>query len=260
MTERATHRPRTVWIGDLEIDDVNPADARDRVLEWFATPGPGARRVVTPNADYAVKARRDEAFRRALNSADLRVPDGMWIVYASRIAGRPLRSTVTGRLLVPALATLCAEHDRSIGLFGAGPGVAEKAAAVLCARNPTLRVTHAISPPMGLTPGSADDLALVDRLRDDLPAVVFVGLGAPKQELWMEMHAEALRGSILVGIGAGMDIIAGRFRAAPRWMTNVGLEWAFRLAQEPRRLARRYLVDDPWIVYWALRTRFQHRP
>jgi len=84
---------------------------------------------------------------------------------------------------------------------------------------------------------------------------VFVGLSAPKGEAWIRAHREELGDRVLVGVGAAFDIAAGRFRPAPAWMTRLGVEWLFRLAQEPRRLARRYLVDDPWIFWWALRAR-----
>lgn len=251
---------RVVRIADLDIDDVDPGEVSRRVRAWLGEPTPSARRIVTPNADYVVKAHRDPDFRRAVNGADLRVPDGMWVVYASRIAGRPLHGTVTGRLLVPSLAEIAAGDRRSIALFGAPPGVAAEAARRLQRRHPDLRVTDAISPPMGLIPGSAADTLLVERLKADPPAILFVGLGAPRQELWMAHHVHDLPGTVMVGIGAGLDLVAGRFRTAPAWMTRVGLEWAFRLAQEPRRLARRYLVDDPWIIVWALRARVGRAP
>jgi N-acetylglucosaminyldiphosphoundecaprenol N-acetyl-beta-D-mannosaminyltransferase len=108
---------------------------------------------------------------------------------------------------------------------------------------------------MGLEVGSAVDNELVDRLVASGARAIFVALGAPKQEFWTQHHRERLPTTVIVGVGAALDIIAGRFREAPRWMTNFGLEWLFRLAQEPRRLAHRYLVDDPWVFWWAIKTR-----
>jgi N-acetylglucosaminyldiphosphoundecaprenol N-acetyl-beta-D-mannosaminyltransferase len=144
-----------------------------------------------------------------------------------------------------------------MGLMGAGPGVAAAAAARLVAAHPGLEMSHAISPPMGFTVGSDADRAIVDQISADPPAVLCIALGAPKQELWMQAHRPDFPSTVLVGVGAGVDIVAGRFRAAPAWMTRLGFEWLFRLAQEPRRLARRYLVDDPWIIWWAIRTRLE---
>jgi N-acetylglucosaminyldiphosphoundecaprenol N-acetyl-beta-D-mannosaminyltransferase len=108
---------------------------------------------------------------------------------------------------------------------------------------------------MGFQVGGTADAALVAKLASDPPSIVFVALGAPKQEIWMQEHAAELPGTVMVGVGAAFDVVAGRVREAPAWMTRVGLEWLFRLAQEPRRLARRYLVDDPWILWWAVAAR-----
>ncbi len=253
-------RPAEVLIGDLCIDNIGRRRALDIIAGWLSEPSDRARTVLTPNVDYVVKARRDPGFRDAVNGADLRVADGMWIVYASRIAGRPLRATVTGRLLIPAVAEICAERGASIGFFGAGPGVSAEAARRLKSAFPALHVRHAISPPMGLLIGSEPDLELVDAISKDPPAVLFVGLGAPKQELWIATHRDRMPGTVVLGIGAGIDITAGRFREAPAWATRTGFEWAIRLVQEPRRLGRRYLVDDPWILWWALKTRLWGRP
>jgi N-acetylglucosaminyldiphosphoundecaprenol N-acetyl-beta-D-mannosaminyltransferase len=179
----------------------------------------------------------------------------MWIVYAARIAGRPLRKTVTGRLLLPAVAARAARDSLAIALIGAGPGVAPETAARLRTQNAQLAIVAAITPPMDFEINSDADRESVERLKASGASVIFVALGAPKQELWMERHRGDLPGVVLIGVGAAFDIIAGRFREAPRWMTRIGTEWLFRLAQEPRRLARRYLVDDPWIVLWAVRAR-----
>lgn len=246
---------RVVSIGSLGVHDVTPAESDAVVRGWLVQSERTSRYVCTPNADHVVKARRDVPFREAVNGAHLRVPDGMWIVHASRIAGRPLRATVTGRLLVPRLAAASRDLGLTVGLMGAGPGVAELAADELRRITPGIRVVHAITPPDQLAVGSEADLEIVRRISANPPAILFVALGAPKQELWMARHHDAIEGCTMIGVGAGIDFLAGRFKTAPAWMTRVGLEWAFRLAQEPRRLGRRYLVDDPWIIWWAVRTR-----
>jgi N-acetylglucosaminyldiphosphoundecaprenol N-acetyl-beta-D-mannosaminyltransferase len=213
--------------------------------------------VSTPNADAVVRSRRDPSFLAATNAGDLRVPDGMWIVYASRIAGSPLRGTVTGRLLVAAVAKEATPTGTRIALFGARPGVAELARQRLLRQLPDAPIVDAFGPSMGYEVGGAEDTAAVERLRRSGARVIFVALGAPKQEVWMERHRADLPGSVLVGVGAAFDVLAGLFRAAPTWMTSIGLEWLVRLVQEPRRLSRRYLLEDPWIVWWAARTRLR---
>jgi N-acetylglucosaminyldiphosphoundecaprenol N-acetyl-beta-D-mannosaminyltransferase len=251
--------PRVVSIGSLGVHDVTPAESDALIRGWLAQSERTSRYVSTPNADHTVKARHDAAFREAVNGAHLRVPDGMWIVYASRIAGRPLRATVTGRLLVPRLAAVSRDLGLPVGILGAGPGVAELAADELRRTTPGVIVTHAITPPAQFVVGSEADMEIVRHLKASPPAILFVALGAPKQELWMARHYDAVAGCTMIGVGAGIDFIAGQFKIAPPWMTRVGLEWAFRLAQEPRRLVRRYLVDDPWIIWWAARTRITTR-
>jgi N-acetylglucosaminyldiphosphoundecaprenol N-acetyl-beta-D-mannosaminyltransferase len=244
-----------VQIGSIFLDNVTTDEADAQIKAWLAEGATSARYVCTPNVDYVIRSGRDPVFRTAINAANLRVPDGMWIVYASRLAGRPLRGTVTGRLLLPRFAKYCAGRGLSLGLVGAGPGVAQAAAEKLKADYPGLRIVHAITPPKPFVVGSPEDAAIVAALKADGPALLFVALGAPKQEVWMNAHAAELAPMVLIGVGAALDVVAGRVREAPRWMTRIGMEWLFRLAQEPRRLARRYLWDDPRILIWALRTR-----
>jgi len=246
--------PPAVQIGSILIDNVTQDEADAIIGGWLEERPAGPRRVCTPNVDYVIRAGRDPAFRGAINGCDLRVPDGMWIVYASRIAGRSLRGTVTGRLLLPRFAARCSEAGRPIAMMGAGPGVAALAAERLRADNPGLLVTAA-TPPTPFVIGSEADAGMVQTLQAARPAILFVALGAPKQELWMDRHAGEFPDSIMIGVGAAFDVVAGRVREAPAWMTRTGLEWLFRLAQEPRRLARRYLWDDPRILGWAVATR-----
>lgn len=246
---------RSRRIGDLDLHDLDFNEA----VEWICQRAAGANSgtVCTPNADYVVRARHDEDFKTAIMSCDLRVPDGMWIIYASRLSRRPLRATVTGRLLVPAIAARAAKVGLSVALFGATDGVAAKAADVLRSHHDGLEVVAALSPPLQFRIGSPEDIGAIQIIKDAKPAVIFVALGAPKQELWIQAHRRDFPESVLIGVGAAFDIIAGRYREAPRWMTRTGFEWAFRLVQEPRRLAKRYLVDDPWIIWWALKTRIR---
>jgi N-acetylglucosaminyldiphosphoundecaprenol N-acetyl-beta-D-mannosaminyltransferase len=248
---------RVVAIGELTIHDVRFDETVRRIQRW-ATERAGGY-VCTPNVDYVVRSRHDAEFRSAIQGARLRVPDGMWLVYASRIAGRGLHGTVTGRLLLPALAEVAAAKGLRVALFGAGGDIAQRVREVLLRNHPQLQVVAAVTPPTPFQIGSPSDQEAVDIIREANPDILFVALGAPKQEIWMQRHAAELGGAVAVGVGGAFDIVAGRFREAPRWMTRHGFEWLFRLAQEPRRLARRYLLDDPWILWWAMRTRLAGR-
>ncbi len=245
--------PRTVMIAGVPVHDVTFDEAADLIAGW-GSQGSGGY-VYTPNVDDIVKAAKMPAFRSAVLGARLRVPDGMGIVYGARIAGTHLRGTVTGRKLPMAVGQRLAGKGEGIALFGGPPQTAELAAASLAQQG--VRVADAFGPPMGFQVGSRDDAAATERLRASGAKVVFVGLGAPKQALWMERRARDLDGAVLVGVGAAIDVLAGRIAQAPDWTTRIGLEWAFRLAVEPRRLARRYLVDDPRFFWWMLRQRWR---
>ncbi len=174
----------------------------------------------------------------------------MGIVYGAWLARRPLRGTVTGRLLPEAVGRKIQEKGLSVSLVGGGPGVASAAAAALQSRG--VLVSAAISPSMSLILASPEDEEIVAQLQRSEASVLFVGLGAPKQELWMAAHSPDFPNTVLVGVGAALDVLAGRFRPAPSWMTRIGLEWLYRLGHEPRRLARRYLWDDPRFFAWMI--------
>jgi N-acetylglucosaminyldiphosphoundecaprenol N-acetyl-beta-D-mannosaminyltransferase len=268
MTNATTHVPAgatpadaseaalaSVDIAGVPIHNVTFDQAVKLIAGWVEDGSGGT--VYTPNVDDVIKTHRLADFREAVLSMRLRVPDGMGIVYGSRIAGTPLRGTVTGRLLPEALVAAAGGKTRFV-FFGGKPGVAEKAGSVLESKG--AHVAAAVSPGMGFVVGSDEDVELTRRLRESGANVVFVCLGAPRQALWMARHASELP-AVLIGVGAAVDVLAGNSPAAPAWMTRLGVEWAYRLAHEPRRLARRYLLDDPRFFAWMLRQRFsRHRP
>lgn len=244
-----TRKP--VTLAGLQLSPLGFQGTVDWIVER-AMSGSGGY-VCTPNVDHVVRSVRDPVFRHAVQGADLRVPDGMWIIYGSRIAGRGSLSTVTGRLLPEAVGRKLAEKGQSIALFGGPPDIAERAATTLRKRGGL--VADAFGPEMGFVVGSEEDRKATARLLASPARVIFVALGAPKQEIWMQLHADEFHDRVLVGVGAAVDVLGGRMREAPRWVTSLGLEWMFRLAQEPRRLSRRYLWDDPRFLWWMLQAR-----
>jgi N-acetylglucosaminyldiphosphoundecaprenol N-acetyl-beta-D-mannosaminyltransferase len=246
-------RLASVDIAGVPIHNVTFDQAVQLIAGWVADGSGGT--VYTPNVDDIVKARRMANFRTAVLSMRLRVPDGMGIIYGSRIAGTPLKGTVTGRLLPEALTTALGPAA-GFAFFGGKPGVAQAAARALERRG--ARIAVALAPGMGFVVGSDEDAELTRQLRESGASVVFVCLGAPRQALWMARHAAELP-AVLIGVGAAVDVLAGISPVAPVWMTRYGLEWAFRLAHEPRRLTRRYLMDDPRFFWWMLRQRADRR-
>ncbi|MFI6506289.1 WecB/TagA/CpsF family glycosyltransferase [Streptosporangium sp. NPDC050855] len=218
------------------------AELLDRVADGWRSGRGGA--IVTANVDIVRAATRDPALAALVGRSEIVVADGMPVVWAARLAGLPLPGRVTGASLVHSLTGRAARENRSVYLLGGEPGVPEAAARALAARRPGLRVAGTCSPPFGFdgSPGAVREV--VARVRAAEPDLVLVGLGFPRQERIIEaLRAESPRAWYL-GCGAGIPMAAGRFRRAPVPLQRMGAEWLYRLALEPRRLARRYLRDD----------------
>ncbi|SRR5579884_2048468 len=223
------------------IDQVDLTTAVERIRGFLRSGSP--HHVMTVNLDFLSIAQRDSEFRQTLNGADLAVADGMPLVWASRLKGQPLAQRLTGVELVGESCRLAAEMGRGVFLLGAAPGVADRAARRLEADYPGLRVVGTHSPPYRpLT--AQEDQALVRMIREAAPGCLFVAFGAPRQDLWIRAHLDALQVPVAMGVGCVLDLLAGTARRAPRWMQHTGLEWSYRLIQEPGRLWRRYILDD----------------
>jgi len=198
-----------------------------------------------------MESQADEVLRRIHNRAGLVTPDGMPMVWLSWLRGERHVDRVYG----PDLLAACCERSIARGyrhfFYGGGAGVAELLVERLRARFPGLEVVGTCTPPF--RPLSADeDEDVVRQINNTEPDIVWVGLSTPKQERWMAEHAGRVRAPVLVGVGAAFDFHAGLKKQAPRWMQRAGLEWLFRLATEPRRLWRRYLVNNPAFVWRVL--------
>lgn len=199
--------------------------------------------IVTHNLDHLRRLRRDETFARICADASLRVVDGMPLVWACRLQGTPVPERVAGSNLVLSLADAAATAGRTVYLLGGNPGTAEAAGRALETRYPGLRIAGSFCPPPGFESDPDLEAAMLKRLADAAPDIVYVALGSPKQEAFIHRHRAVLPDAWWLGVGISFSFLAGDVRRAPRWAQRVGLEWAHRLAQEPRRLARRYLVD-----------------
>ncbi len=205
--------------------------------------------LMTINLDYLRRCEHDRAFAELLRKADLTVADGMPLVWASRIAGRPLPGRVAGSDLISSLSAAAARSGTSVFLLGGSPGAAQGAARVLTQRYPTLRIAGLYCPPMGFERDPAAVREVERRLEAAQPGLVFVALGAPKQEVLIHHARHLLPSAWWVGVGISFSFLCGQVRRAPRWAQRLGLEWLHRLCQEPRRLARRYLVDGlPYVA------------
>jgi N-acetylglucosaminyldiphosphoundecaprenol N-acetyl-beta-D-mannosaminyltransferase len=238
-------------VGKIEIDPVTFAEAIETIAAMVAA-GRGAS-VLTPNLDHVVMAESDDRFRQAYQEATLCVVDGTPLLWASHLLGAPLPERVSGSDLVLPLLERADREGWRVYFLGGGPGVGHRAAQKAVERFPRLAIAGVDAPhiDMAAPPASRNDV--LERVRDARPDLVFVGLGAPKQELWIAEARPKLAGPVLIGVGASIDFLAGTVRRAPAWMSSAGLEWLFRLAQEPRRLWKRYLLRDPQFLVILLR-------
>jgi N-acetylglucosaminyldiphosphoundecaprenol N-acetyl-beta-D-mannosaminyltransferase len=232
---------RRIELGGVRIDRVDLAAAVDRIRGFLGSGKP--HQVVTVNLDFLSIAERQSEFRNLINECDLAVADGMPLLWVSRLQRHALPERVTGVDLVAASCRIAEEKGHGVFLLGAGPGVADAAARALQLRYPRLRIAGVYTPPFGpLTP--EEDERIVRMIQEAAPGILLVALGAPRQDQWIRAHRDQLNVPVAMGVGCVFDLLAGVVDRAPTWMQHAGLEWAFRLGQEPTRLWRRYIVND----------------
>jgi N-acetylglucosaminyldiphosphoundecaprenol N-acetyl-beta-D-mannosaminyltransferase len=231
-----------VRVAGLDFDPLSEAQVVARIVRDLKD-GQGGW-VATPNIDICRQARKDPAARELLRTASLVVADGMPLVWAARLRGDHLPERVTGASLIFALSAAAADQGRSIYLLGGEPGVPERAAAELARRYPGLLIAGTDAPPVGFDRRPGELAAVRRKLEEARPDIVYAGLGFPKQERVIAAIAPGLPAAWLIGCGAAIPFAAGALPRAPRGMQRLGLEWLYRLISEPRRLFRRYLLDD----------------
>ena len=204
---------------------------------------------VTPNPEIVMLCEENRELRAAVSAADLVLPDGVGVVYASRILGRPIKQKLPGIDFASELMRRCAAEGRSLFLYGAKPGVADKAAQKLTETYPGLEI-------VGCHDGyDSDEDAITARIREVSPELLFVCLGSPKQEIWMARHGAELGVGLMVGLGGSLDVFSGEVKRAPKAWQNLGLEWLYRLISEPSRAKR--MVRLPMFLVKAVGIRLK---
>ena len=212
------------------FDNVTMGEAVDRGMELLHSPG--THYVVTPNPEIVEICRENLAARQAVNAADLVLPDGIGVVKGAGMLGTPLKEKVPGIEFAAGLMERMAAEGLSLYLLGAKPGVAEAAGERLAAKYPGLKIA-------GTHDGYfKEDGPVIEDIRRSGADCVFVCLGAPKQELWMAKHGEATGARLLCGLGGSLDVFAGVVERAPKFWSDHGLEWFYRLCKNPRRAGR----------------------
>jgi len=251
---------RTLPVLGTPIDVIDMAQAVQRIASWAADAQ--SRVVCLCNVHSVVTAQRDPAFGDVLAQADLAAPDGAPVAWMLRRQGASTQHRVSGPDLMLDYCEHAAQSGEAIYLYGGQPDTLAALQTRLLQRWPTLRIAGAHAPPFREA-NAEEDAADTARINASGARTVWVGLGCPKQEAWMQAHRGRVQ-AVMLGVGAAFDFHAGVLPRAPRWMREHGLEWLHRLASEPRRLGRRYLVTNSLFIAGALRqwlgTARQHGP
>ena len=212
--------------------------------------------VVTPNVDHIVQLEKDTELQKVYENASLILTDGKPLLWIAKWYGTPIKEKISGSDLFPLLCNMAAQKGYKMFFLGAAEGVAAKAAQNLSKRFKGLQVVGTYSPPFGFEKDLEEIDKINNMIRKTQPDILIVGLGCPKQEKFMYHHCKELGVPISFGLGASFDFEAGNIKRAPRWMANHGLEWLFRITQDPKRMAKRYLGDDRKILGLALLVTF----
>ena len=243
--------PRVKLFG-IEVDNLNMDEAIEEI-EKIILLNNGYKYVVTPNVDHIVKLQVESDFKNVYKDAALVLADGQPLVWASRILNCKLKEKVSGSDLFPILCSKAAEKGYKVFFLGGNLGVAAKAAEELTNKNLGLKVCGTYSPPYGFENDETENDKINKMLLKANPDILFVGLGAPKQENWIYNNKEKYKVAVSLGIGASFDFEAKTIKRAPRWVQNSGLEWFYRFTCEPKRLFKRYFIDDSKFIMIILK-------
>lgn len=211
--------------------------------------------VVTPNVDHIVRLEKDEELQKVYKNASLVLTDGKPLIWISKWYKTPIKEKISGSDLFSRVCQLAANKNYTIYLLGAAEGVADTAARNLMKKYPGLNIVGTYSPPFGFEKNEQEMNKIKTQIQDVHPDILIVGLGCPKQEKFMYYHCKELGVPISFGLGASIDFEAGNIKRAPKWMSNHGLEWLYRFSKEPKRLFKRYFVDDIKIIQVARKYR-----
>lgn len=231
------------------IDNVTKKEAIDYIEECIASKKIG--HVITPNVDQIIRIERDSYFKEICQNAELLLVDGTPLMWIAKAYGTPIKEKICGSDLVPELCSLSAQKGYKVFLLGAAEGVADKAARNLCEKYKGMKIAGTYSPPLGFE----KDKKEIDRINKILyesdADLLFVGMGVPKQDIFIYENMAKYKIPLSFSIGGTIDFIAGEQKRAPKWINKIGFEWFYRLLCNPKRMFKRYLVDDMQIFKLA---------
>ncbi|WP_028401702.1 WecB/TagA/CpsF family glycosyltransferase [Ectobacillus panaciterrae] len=209
--------------------------------------------VVTPNVDHLVNINKNKAFKKAYEKASLRLVDGMPIVIVSRLFNKPFKSKLSGADLTPKLLELAYEKNYKVFIFGSQPGVADEVVKKCKKEFGVDFNIGSYSPPFGFENDTTELKKSLNKINEFSPDILFVSLGSPKGELFIANNLDSLKVPVSIQVGAAIDFMAGTVKRAPLWMQKLCLEWFYRFLKEPRRMFKRYFVNDLYFVKLILK-------
>ncbi len=246
---RASYRSREVInVLGVKVDPTCMHEAVKSILAWARQPASAPRRVCASGVHGIMEAQADERLRRLLNECDLNVPDGMPVVWLGRFGGFDGTERVFGPDLMLEVCRASVRDGLSHYFYGGGDGVAEALSRRLEHDYPGLNIAGTFTPPYRAL-SAEEKNKLVQAINRATPDILWVGLSTPKQELWCGDFFPHLNAKVILAVGAAFDYNTGRIHRAPRWMQNAGLEWTYRLVQEPHRLLHRYIANNPRFLW-----------
>ena len=226
---------------DVGVSAISMGKTVEIMEEWIRNRA--QHYICVTTVHLVMEAQKDPGLREILNSSGLTTADGMPLVWVGKLLGHPAMDRVYGPDLMTNFSALADGAGHTNFYYGGGPGIAEKLAQRLGEKFPALKVVGTYSPPFRpLTP--EEDQQIVDMINEADPDVLWVGLGAPKQDRWMAEHFGRVKVPVMIGVGAAFDFLSGSKKQAPMWIQKSGFEWLFRLLSEPRRLWKRYLTTN----------------
>jgi N-acetylglucosaminyldiphosphoundecaprenol N-acetyl-beta-D-mannosaminyltransferase len=234
---------RRVKIGLIAIDALEFDEAVDAIEGLVGRRQGGT--VFTPNVDHFLLAEDEPDFRVAYEETDLSLVDGTPVMWAASLLGSPLPAKISGSDLIRPLSARAAARGWRVYLLGGRPGIAAQAKEILEREYPGLQIVGTSSPMVDLSKDVSEQEDVLEAVRAARPDLLFLALGSPKQEIWAHRIRGRVGPAVMVGIGATLDFVTGAASRSPPWMSAAGLEWVYRLAHEPQRLWRRYLLRDP---------------
>lgn len=227
---------------NIQVDNLNMNEAVNRIDELITANKNSY--VVTPNVDHIVKIEQDNEFREIYKNADLILTDGMPLIWISKFKKNPIKEKVSGSDLFPKVCELASKKNYKIFLLGADEGVGEIAAQKLTEKYKGLNICGTYSPKFGFENDPEEIDKIIKIVNKNKPHILAVGLGAPKQEKFIYKYKDKLNVPVSLAIGATIDFEAGKVKRAPVFFQKMGLEWLYRLAKEPKRMYKRYLIND----------------